>query len=449
VSIAYHIIRLYEKAEGRNFSIFYESFKKSEFSSLEDLKSLQLDKLKKLITHAYQTVPYYKEQFDSIGFNPGDLKTLDDIKQIPLLSKEQLKSNYSSLISNSYNPSQLIEYATGGSSGTPTNFLLTKEQYDSRTAVSFKAYQMAGWDFMRKTLFLSGAPIESSKDDHFREKLKSFLMRRYTIPTFDLNENKLNDIYHYIKRKKPSVIFGYVSSLLLFAQYIEENNIDIKIPTIVQMAEMIYPDQIEYIEKYLNGKFFRHYGARDAIAMGIECFNRNGLHANMDTLFIEILKNNKEILEEDGEIFITDLYSFGMPLIRYQIGDVGKWKRGICSCGRASPLFEITQGRKTNIISTKDGTFMTGLFIPHLFKELSNKINQYQVIQPDIESLVVRIVKRSEYVNADEEYLSNKLKEKLGKEIDIKFEYPIYIPPEPSGKYMFVKSHVPISFGNK
>ena len=92
---------------------------------------------------------------------------------------------------------------------------------------------------------------------------------------------------------------------------------------------------------------------------------------------------------------------------------------------------------------------MTGLFIPHLFKELSNKINQYQVVQTNIESLIIRIVKRSEYVDVDEEYLSNKLKEKLGKEIDIKFEYPEYIPPEPSGKYMFVKSHVPISFGNK
>jgi phenylacetate-CoA ligase len=449
VSIAYHIIKLYEKVEGRNFSIFYDTFKKSEFSSSEDLKSLQLEKLKKLITHAYQTVPYYKEKFNSIGFEPDDLKTLNDIKQLPFLSKEQLKSNYSSLISKSYNPSQLIEYATGGSSGVPTNFLLTKEQYDSRTAVSFKAYQMTGWDFMKKTVILSSAPIESSKKDNVKGKLKSFFMRQYTIPTFDLNEKKLYDICHYSKRKKPHVIFGYVSSLLLFAQYVETHKIKIRIPTIVQMAEMIYPDQIKYIEKFLNGKFFKQYGARDAIAMGIECFKRHGLHANMDTLLIEIVKNNKEIFEEDGEIFVTDLYSFGMPLIRYQIGDVGKWKRDICSCGRAAPLFEITQGRKTNIISTKDGTFMSGIFIPHLFKELSPKINKYQVIQPDIDHLIIRIVKQSEYGNTDEEFLSNKLKEKLGKEISIKFEYPQFIPPEPSGKYMFVKSNVPISFGNK
>jgi len=448
VSIAYHIIKLYEKVEGRKFSIFYESFKKSEFSSSEDIKSLQLEKLKRLITHAYQTVPYYKEIFDSNGFKPGDLKILDDIKQIPILSKEQLKNNYSSLISSSYNPSHLTEYATGGSSGKPTTFLLTKEQYDSRTAISFKAYQMAGWDFMKKTLFLSGAPIESSNADKVKGKLKSVLMRQNTISTFDLNEKKLYDICRFIKRKTPSVIFGYVSSLLLIAQYIEANKIKVRIPTIIQMAEMIYPDQIEYVENILNGKFYKHYGARDAIAMGMECFRRNGLHANMDTLLIEIVQNNKETIEEDGEVFITDLYSFGMPLIRYQIGDVGKWKKPLCSCGRAAPLFEITQGRKTNIISTKDGTYMTGLFIPHLFKELSNKINQYQVVQPNIESLIIKIVKRSGYGDADEVYLFNKLRKILGRDIDIKFEYPNNIAPEPSGKYMYVKSDVPVSFGN-
>jgi len=449
MTLAYQIIKLYEKAEGRNFSTFYESFKHNEFSSLEELKSLQLEKLKKLITHAYRTVPYYKEKLKSIGFEPNDLKVLDDIKKIPSLSKKQLKNNYDSLISKSYNPSQLMEYATGGSTGTPTNFLLTKMQYDSRAAVAFKAYQMTGWDFFRRTVFLSGAPIELSKKDYLKKMLKSFLMRQYTIPTFDLNEKKLHNICRYINRKKPHVIFGYVSSLLLLAQYVEAHKIEVRIPIIVQVAEMIYPDQIEYIEKFLNGKFFKQYGARDAIAMGVECVKRCGLHVNMDTLLIEIVKNNKETFQEDGEIFITDLYSFGMPLIRYRIGDIGKWKKEICSCGRASPLFEVTQGRKTNIISTKDGTYMTGLFIPHLFKELSSKIDKYQVVQPDINNLIISIVKRSNYINSDEEFLLNKLKEKLGKEVNIMFEYPQFIPPEPSGKYMYVKSDVPVSFGNK
>ncbi|MCK4816365.1 hypothetical protein KA005_11405, partial [bacterium] len=90
-----------------------------------------------------------------------------------------------------------------------------------------------------------------------------------------------------------------------------------------------------------------------------------------------------------------------------------------------------------------------GLFIPHLFKELSTKIDKYQVVQPDVDHLIIKIVKRSEYVDMDEEFLANKLKEKVGDEVNITFEYPQSIPPEPSGKYMFVKSNVPVSFGNK
>jgi phenylacetate-CoA ligase len=307
---------------------------------------------------------------------------------------------------------------------------------------------MTGWDFLKKTITLSGALIEDVLKDRLKGKLKSFLMRQKTFPTFDLDEKKLYDIFFYVIRKKPEVIFGYVSALLLFAEYIESKRIKIEIPIIIQMAEMIYSPQIEFIENILGGKFFKHYGARDAIAMGIECKERRGLHANMDTLLIEILNNNQETFDEDGEVVITDLYSFGMPLIRYKIDDVARWKKEKCACGRNSPLFEITQGRKTNTISTKDGKLMTGLFIPHLFKERSSKIKKYQVYQPNIDELIVRIVKQKDYCERDEVYLRNKLKEKLGDRIEIIFKYPNEIPHDPSGKYQFVKSELSINFGN-
>lgn len=448
MSIAYHIIKIFEKAEGRNFSPFYKSFKKSEFWDLETLKALQFQKLKELVRHAFDTVPYYREKFNVIGFNPTDLQSIDDIKLLPFLTKSDLKNNFNRLISTAYDRSELIEYATGGSTGEPTRFLLTKEQYDARAAISFKTYQMTGWDFLKRTIFLSGAPIEETTTQRLKARLKSCLMRQKTVSSFDLTEDKMHYLYRYIQKKRPEVIFGYVSALLMFSQYLEANKLNVKIPIIVQVAELIYPDQIAYIEQFLGGKFFKHYGARDAIAMGVECQERRGLHINMDTLLIEILRNGKETFDEDGEVFITDLYSFGMPLIRYQIGDVARWKKEICVCGRCSPLFEVTQGRTTNIISTRDGNFMTGLFIPHLFKELSSKISKYQVYQPDLERLIIRIVKQKDYSDADQRFLEDKLKEKLGSHIQIVFEYPDEIPNEASGKYEFVKSDVPVSFGN-
>jgi phenylacetate-CoA ligase len=434
--------------EGRDFSPFYEEFKRNEFLSIEELQSLQFSKLKKLIEHVYETVPYYKNKFSSVGLIPDDIERLDDIKKLPLLSKNDLKENFEALVSKSYERSNLIEYATGGSTGNPTKFLLTREQYDSRAAVSFKAYQMTGWDFLKKTVFLSGAPIESKLSYRFKSRLKSFLMRQVTFPTFDLTESKLHDIYLYIQRKRPEVIFGYVSALLIFAQYLEANKLKVSIPIIIQMAEMIYPHQIEYIESFVGGKFFKHYGARDAIAMGIECEQRSGCHANMDTLLVEILRDNKEAYDEVGEVVVTDLFSYGMPLIRYQIDDVGCWKKFTCRCGRNTPLFDITEGRKTNTISTRNGSIMTGLFIPHLFKELSSKIRKYQVYQPDLDNLIVKIVKKDDYLATDEEFLKEKLLEKLGNRLQIIFEYPSDIPSEASGKYQFVKSEVPVSFGN-
>lgn len=448
MGLKYHLFRLYERLEGRDFSPFYAAFKRNEFEDLNTLRKTQFDKLKKLVSHAHQTVPYYRDLFHSIGFNPSDLNGLEDLKKIPTLSKNTLKENFDALVSSRYDRSHLMEYATGGSTGTPSRFLMTREQYDARAAVSFKAYQMTGWDFLKKTILLSGAPIEYARYEKSKMKIKSFLLRQKAISTFDLTEEKLHKIYRLIQRERPGVLFGYVSALLMFAGYLESRNLKVEVPVIVQMAELIDPDQIAYLERFLGGKFYRHYGARDAIAMGIECEERTGLHVNMDTLVIEIIRKNEEVTDGHGEVVVTDLYSHAMPLIRYKIGDVGIWKRGICPCGRAAPLFEITLGRTSNIITTRNGTMMTGLFIPHLFKERSSEIKKYQIHQPDVDNLVISIVKRAGYTTRDERYLEGKLREKLGHEIAMNFVYPDDISSEASGKYLFVKSDVAVDFGN-
>ncbi len=434
--------------EGRNISLRYRQFKGNEYKSFEVLREYQFDRLKELFRHAYDSVPYYRDKFTKIGFHPEDLTIPDDIKKIPVLTKTELKENFDSLISSDFNHRELIEYATGGSTGEPVKFLLTKEQYDTRAAVSFKSYQMTGWDFLDKTILLTGAPIDIGKYGSIKSKIKSYLLRQTVISSFNLKEKDLSHLYHIIQRNKPKAIFGYVSALSLFAEYLAANNLYVNIPIIIQMAELVLPEQVRLIEERLGGRFYKHYGARDAIAMGIECSKRQGLHANMDTLWIEILKDNKEVCDEDGEVIVTDLYSFGMPLIRYQIGDVGHWLKNRCSCGRHTPLFEITQGRVSNIITTPDGKYVTGLFIPHLFKEKAEKIEKYQVYEPDLKHLVVRIVKKGGYTNTDEEFLREKLREKLGTQMDIEFQYLDDISPSPSGKYLFVKSDVPVNFGN-
>ncbi len=445
---SFNIFQVFNKLERRNIAHFYKSFKKREFDSFEKLRNHQFKLLKILVNHAYHTVPYYRERFNKIGLKPQDLMRPTDISKLPVLTRADIKNNFQKLISSKFRYKDLIEYATGGSTGEPVKFLLTKDQRDMRAAVSFKSYQMLGWDFLDKTLLLAGAPIDISHHAEIKSKIKSYFLRQKIIPAINLKEKDLIYLYQVVKQKKPKVVFGFVSALELFAKYLASHNIYVEIPIIIQMAELVLPEQISLIEERLRGTFYKHYGARDAIAMGMQCTERRGLHANMDTLWIEILKYKQEAYDTDGEIVITDLYSYGMPLIRYQIGDVGRWINSRCSCGRHTSLFDITQGRKANIITTPGGGFVSGLFIPHLFKEIAPKIKQYQVHQVDLDSVIIRIVKYESYTSNDEKFLRRKLNEKFESQINIKFEYSDSIPPENSGKFLFVKSNVPVDFGN-
>jgi phenylacetate-CoA ligase len=442
------LISLFGLIAQRRFMPYYNEFMKAETRSKEEREAIQLGKLKDLVTHAYRTVPYYKKCFDQAAFRVEMLQTLDDIKRIPFLEKSDLTSKFDDLTSSKWRIADLIEYSTGGSTGVPAKFLLTKNQYDSRAAVSFKSYQMTGWDFFMPTVFLSGAPIDRTRRDDIKQYVKDRLLKQLHVSAFALTDSKWADLCSYIHRHKVEAIFGYVSTLMAFARFLERSGTPLRIPIIVQMAELVLPEEKVYIEQHLRGRFFEHYGARDAIAIGIECNQRRGLHVNMDTLVVEILKNNREAIDADGEVVITDLYSFGMPLIRYKIGDVGRWETEFCSCGRKTRLFKITQGRKTNMIVTPEGIQVSGIYIAHLLKERAACINRYQFVQESVESVLVRLVVNEAYSHADQDYIERKLRVRLGTKIAISFEYPTDIDAEVSGKYLSIKSLVPASFGN-
>jgi phenylacetate-CoA ligase len=443
------LLRLYERLERRHVSRHYDEFKRDERKSRTELEAIQLDKLRRLVRHAHDSVPFYRERFERVGFHPDALVALDDLKRLPLVSKEDLKAHFDRMISSAYDRSRLVEYATGGSTGQPTRFLMTREQYDARAAVEVKSYEMTGWRFLCRTFLLSGAPVHTTGWSRLKESVRSFLLGRRRISTFDLSDDKLRRIHELVERGRPEVIFGYVSTLVLFARWLAAHGLRVRVPVIIQMAEMVHPDEIALIEDRLGGTFYRHYGARDAISMGIECRARRGLHVNMDTLVVEILRDGKEAFDADGEVHVTDLYSYGMPLIRYRMGDVGRWLGRRCTCGRDTPLFEITQGRSTSIVSTRDGRFAPGTLFPHLFKEASDRIERYEVYQPDLDRLIVRVVRRPGWDGAAEDFLRSKLREQLGDRIDIRFEYPDSIAPLASGKFQAVRSDVPVDFGNR
>lgn len=425
-------------------------FEEREWDSEDNIKAYQTEKIISLVRHAYNTVPFYRNLYNEHGVLPDDVKSLGDIKKLPLISKSVIKKNINKMISSNWDMSKMIRMQTGGSTGEPMPFYWTKTQKDLITASAFKNYRMTGWNFFNRTMFFSASPIDIRINQRINKKIKNILKREMVIPFFGVSQDQFKIIKKKIENYKPQVVMGFVSSLYLYAQWLIANNYsDVKIPIIVQMAEKVEEFQIDTIERAFNGKFFKHYGSREMIGIGVECNNHNGLHINHDTMYVELLKDNMDVgVGETGEFVMTSLFSYGMPLIRYKIGDIGKRLGQKCDCGRSSWLGDVTEGRIQDIISTTDGTYISSAFFPHLFKEVSNSVAQYQVIQKNIESIDIKIIKLPGYDKEIENFLRAQILRVTGKTINLNFKYVKKIELEKSGKFRAVKSEIPINFGN-
>ncbi len=182
-------------------------------------------------------------------------------------------------------------------------------------------------------------------------------------------------------------------------------------------------------------------GAESLEILHTNVHRREGLHVNSDRVYIEILDENLETVEdcETGEIVITDLDNYVMPLIRYRIGDVSSLKNDTCSCGRSLPLLKKVEGRTLDIVKTPNGNRLGGTFWTLLFRSQPG-IKTFRVIQETLDGITVEYVKDPTVININLEYYTKKIKKECGKNFIINFKNVIRIPNTISGKTRFVIS---------
>jgi phenylacetate-coenzyme A ligase PaaK-like adenylate-forming protein len=168
------------------------------------------------------------------------------------------------------------------------------------------------------------------------------------------------------------------------------------------------------------------------------------MHMNAECLYIEFLSHGRKAeFGEPGDIIITDLYNFGMPFIRYQLGDVGIPIRGQCECGRKLPLMDISAGRDSDFfISPYDGAYVMGLSLLVPFVE-NPKVGQLQIIQDRIDHMILRVAKVSEFKEENLSLFKKTLDGVFHNRMSLSIEYVDNIPHDRSGKYRFAIRQIP------
>ena len=429
-----------EQYMGTSIQKDLEFLKKSQWFKKKDILELQNKRLKFLISHAYDNVPYYRNVFKKCDITPEDIKTKEDLKKIPILTKDLIRKNLPDLIATNNCSKKKMERRSSGSTGAPLTFYIDQRTYSYGWANTFRNWSWAGYSLGDSYIKITHPRSTSTK------KIQDVLMNCTLIPAFQINEKNIQDITRQIKQAKPVVLRGFPSSIFVLSSLIEMSGIkDITIKAVMTTGDTLLPEFRQSIEKNLNCEVFDAYGG-EGTSVAFECEEHNGYHIAEESTVVEFLNNNGESINNGfGEVCLTNLTNYAMPLIRYNIQDIGRQTDEICPCGRNLSLMKSIEGRSTDIIITPGKKLLTIHFFSTFLKNYPG-ILHYQIIQEYLDKITIKIVKDEKYTEENTEKIKKDCINRIGEEIEIKIEFVDEIPLLNSGKRRFVISKIPLVF---
>jgi phenylacetate-CoA ligase len=429
-------------------SQIYNEYSRSESRlslSTEELLEFQWQRLESLLLHCWLNVPFYKEHWNKSGIKDiSEIKSLADFSKLPVLTKQDITKHYEQFIPENYK-NKNIKKSTGGSTGTPFRFELDELSNDTRQAIMWRGYGWLGAGLGVKSLFLWGDNIgKTSWLRSLKENLYHRFYNRKMVSTFSMNLNNLAEYIATINNYKPEAIISYVNPLYEIARFINQNDIKVFSPdSLLTGAEPLYDFQRIEIEKAFKAKVYNTYGCREFMLIAAECQQQNGLHINIDHLVVETLDSEgNSMVGEAGDLAITDLMNYGMPLIRYINGDRATLTESKCNCANPLPIIEKINGRKLDVIKTSAGHMIPGELFPHLFKEFEGVV-KFQVKQTELKSITIFIVKNDKFVEQNKISISTEIERYSKGELAINYKFVDDIALTPSGKYRVTISELP------
>ena len=412
----------------------YCALKRIQWSRNKLLKH-QVRELKRVVRHAYDSVPFLHQKFRESGLKPDAVKTLSDLNKLPIIRRGEVKRNAVRMISSKLDKKKLRKIYTSGSTGRPLTLYISPAEDEFRKARHLRANIVCG-QRMRDRWVVVTSPRRFEKISRLQR-----LLRIYTMKTLSVFEDPSRQLAS-LEKMKPDVLEGYSSSLYLLAREVERRGMAIKPRIMFSGAELIEDSHRRFIEKTFDAPLYDQYATIEFERMAWQCPEKNGYHIDADALILQFVDEDGEEVApgERGEIVCTSLFNYAMPLIRYAIGDMGAVSLDECACGINLPLMKVLEGRKDSILFLPDGRPLSPIafiYAMQLFKQFES-IEQWRVIQNKDYSFRVDVKKADEMVNEKvmRVELIRHVREvlDLGAKIEVEVNFVDEIPLGKSGK---------------
>lgn len=394
-----------------------QSWSKDEIIAWQNLR------LKRLIVHAYHKTEFYKEYFDNNKLHPEDIVDIEQLKLLPVLTKEIIKGNFEKLSAKNKSKFKHKRSATGGSTAEPLVFLRDYDSWSYTSANSQHYWEKIGYKLGDKYAAFGSSNIIPDKKLNMLHQLYYSLKGKISLSGINFNEETINSHVNILRGEKIRFLYGYSSALYLLAKYVKMKNIKLDIRGCISTSELLLADHRELIKDVFGCEVLDAYGAGDG---GITAFNYSG--KLFEVGYSSILEIDKE---NDNRILVTDLLNYSMPFIRYEVGDAAESSPNPINDYNGQTI-EKLYGRVPNVLRFNNGVELIAPAFTVLFSDVN--VDAFRMIKQSERELRVEIKKGMNYSNADEATILSSLKSHVGSDITVSLTYGHNFKLQKSGK---------------
>lgn len=415
---------------------YYRQYLASLKMSADELEGLRTRKLKELIKHA-DTIPFYQKRFADAGFDPEKLKSVDDLKKIPVVTRQDIQNSLSDMKDRNYK-GRFIHGSSSGSTGVPVHYYHDSNAASAGKAAGWIVWNIGGWELEDKGLQIWGNPsIVNNEWKKPSSRLKAWLLKQHRYPAYSITQdNKFTELYELIRRKKYVFLNGYTNAIYLLARYMKENELSLPdVSYVLPTGETLQDYQRCEIEKWI-GPVRDIYGCGEINGIAAQCKICGHYHIIDPHVIVEYADTS--LYGNIHNLFITDLDNYSMPLIRYENGDSAS--RGSDSrCIIPFSTMGKIEGRTSDVITFPNGG---ALSVPSFFGSVLLKqitcIKQYQVIKETSDQLIIKLALIGEMTRQERQLLENNLIEYLQSQISWSIQIVDKIDVSNTGKHKIV-----------
>ena len=422
---------------GPVFSPTMKLLEDSEHWDEARLLEYQISKLRAMLRHCGEHVPYYRRLFRQAGFDPVKFHTLADLRALPLLDRDMILSRPADFIAGNISRRQMLYFTTGGTMGKQLGLYNLRHSGGRERAFIHTLWKRVDFHRSHRRAMLMGWPVKSKR--HWKYDASE---RAFVFSNFHMTPENVAEYAREMRRRKLPYLHSYPSAIIDFARHLKDLGMEApRFRAILAASENIYPGQREFIESFFGTRLFSWYGHTEDTILAGECEVSNHYHIFPEYGLAEVIKEDGSPAEregETGELVGTSLDNFAMPLIRYRTDDWAVIGPEACACGRNYKLLKETFGRRDQEMLVGRLDNLISVTALNMHSDIFDNVQQLQFYQREKGKVELRLKRKPDYSERDSRRIIAALNEKMGDTMEVSLGFTDEIPLMPRGKFRFV-----------